>query len=81
MENLLAYIIDEIPDPFYPQYRMASGNDVLSAAGRNCEHVLRTVAHLPPMAATMAFRFVFDPKQKNEDKQSRMRIYVLARCE
>jgi hypothetical protein len=33
------------------------------------------------MAATMAFRFVFDPKQKNEDKQSRMRIYVLARCE
>ena len=78
-EKVLVYQIPEIPDPLYPQYQMAAENDVLSAAGRNCEHLLRTVANLPSGSVSMTFRFVFIPKPKNEDKQSRLVIYVMAK--
>ena len=79
MDKLLAYTINEIPDPLYPQYQMAAGNDVLSAVGRNCEHLLRTVANLPPGLVSITIRFLFAPKPTNEDKQSRLVIYVMAK--
>ena len=80
-EKVLVYKIPEIPDPLYPEYQMAARGDVLSAAGDDCKHLLWTIANLPPGAVSMTVRFVFNPNPTNEDKQSRMGTYVMAKYE
>jgi hypothetical protein len=76
--KLLAYQIDEIPDPFYPQYQMVAGGDVLSGVGCDFEHLLRTVASLSPGSVSVSIRFEYSPDKKNGDLQSRLRICLLA---
>lgn len=77
-ENILAYRIDEIPDPFFPRYQMAADGDVLTSAGADLEHILRPVAGLQAGSATLTIRFVFSPDETNKSPQSRLAIYVMA---
>jgi len=80
-EQILSYLIPEIPDPWYAQYQSAAGGDVLAAVGHDCENLLRTVANMPPGSASVTIRFVFDPMPKNADIQSRLSIHVIARTQ
>ena len=79
-ETVLKYRISEIPDPFYPQYQMAAGGDVLDAACRDFEHLLRSLVNFPPGSASMAIRYIFTPKPSSQGMQSRLSIYVMARA-
>jgi hypothetical protein len=78
-EQILSYLVPEIPDPLYSKYQMAAGGDVLSAVGQDFENLLRTVANIPPRSISVTIRFVFDPQPKNADIQSRLSIYVIVR--
>lgn len=78
--RLLIYQVTELPDPFYSQYQMAAGGDVLTAACRDFEHLLRPVANLPSGSASVAIRFSFTPKPASGGMQSRLGIYVMARA-
>jgi hypothetical protein len=74
----LAYQINEIPDPFYPEYQMVSVGDVIAGVRDDFEHLLRTVASLPAGSVSVSIRFDYSPNAKNGDPQSRLRIYLLA---
>jgi len=76
--KIIEYQISEIPDPFYPEYQMVAGGDVLAGVGGDFEHLLRTVASLPPGSVSVSIRFEYSPDPKNGDLQSRLRIYLLA---
>ncbi len=71
------YFINEIPDPFYSKYITMAGGDVLDAAGRDFEHLLRTLANLPPESMRMSIRFMFNPQDARGDNQSRLAIYLM----
>lgn len=55
------YVIDQIPDRFFPRYQLTAGGDVLSAVNRASAHLLRTLAQFPPDSVTVGIRFVFRP--------------------
>jgi len=76
--NEFIYRINEIPDPFDPKYTAISDRDVLTSAGRDFEHILRTIANLPPGSISLAIRFVYCPKPAKKDIQSRLNIYIIA---
>jgi hypothetical protein len=78
-EQILSYLVPEIPDPLYSKYQMAAGGDVLAAVGQDFENLLRTVANMPPRSTSVTIIFVFDPQPKNADIQSRLSIYVIVR--
>lgn len=77
---MLIYKITELPDPYYFQYQMAANGDVLSATGRDFEHLLRTVVNLPPESVSVTIKFVFTPKTTDGDTQSRLSIYIMAQA-
>jgi hypothetical protein len=73
-------MITEIPDPFFSKYQLVSGGDVLAAAGHDFEHLLRTVVNLPPESLSLTIKFVFTPKTKDGNTQSRLTTYIMARA-
>lgn len=75
---MLIYKVNEIPDPYYHQYQMAAGGDVLEAVCRDFEHFLRPISNFPPESVSVAIRFVFNPSPAFENLQSRLCIYMLA---
>ena len=77
-EKTVTYRVPEIPDPLYPQYQIAAGGDVLSAAVDDFEHLLRTVANMPVGSVSVCIRLVFSPKKANRDMQSRLRVFMIA---
>jgi len=76
----LTYKIIEIPDPFYSQYHMEADGNVLSAVSRDCEHLLRNIANLPPGTASLIVRLQFVPSPDNQNLQSRLVIYIIAQA-
>ncbi|MBC2714919.1 MAG: ATP-binding protein [Desulfobacteraceae bacterium] len=74
-QNILAYFINEIPDPFDPQNVAEAGGDVLKAVARDFEQVLRIVSNLPPHSVTMTIRYVFNPTKEN--KQSALALCII----
>lgn len=78
-ENLLVYSVDEIPDRSYLPYQISAAGDVLSAAGRDFEHLLRTLSNIPPGSVWLSYRFAFTARKNDADAQSRLRIWILAR--
>jgi hypothetical protein len=77
--DVMIYQITEIPDPIYPKYQMAAGGSVLAAAGSDFEHLLRGVSNMSPGSVSIAIRFAFSPYPSNGNKQSRLKIYLMAR--
>jgi len=73
------YRVPEIPDPYSSKYQAISG-DVRSAVGRDFEHLLRTLASFSPGAASVAIRFLFNPKPANGNLQSRLGMFVIAQA-
>jgi hypothetical protein len=76
----LIFQIPEIPDQTYPRYQVSAQGDVVTAVGRDFEHLLRALANLPPDAASFSIRFRFNPAPASGNVQSRLGIYVMARC-
>lgn len=77
-KNEFIYRINEIPDPFDPEYMAISERDVLTSVGRDFEHILRTISNLPSGSVSLAIRFVYCPKPIKKDIQSRLNIYIIA---
>ena len=77
-KKVLAYKVTELPDPFYPKYQMAAGEDVRTAASRDCEQLLRTLVNVKPGSTSVALRYGFTPKQAEKDSQYRLGIYLMA---
>ena len=68
--------VRELPDAEYVPYRVVAGGDVCAAISRDCEHWLRILAQLPAATAAAEVRFVYQPSERREALQSRIRIYV-----
>jgi len=75
-DQTLIYQVGEIPDPADSRYKAVAGGDVRSAVFASGKHLLRQIAHMLPMSVAAEFLFVFDPKCKSYDRQSRLRQYL-----
>lgn len=76
--NTAIYNVLEIPDSFYPRYQMEVQGNVMAAAGKDFEKLLRILSTLPPLFSA-GIRFVFNPNPKNNNLQNRLQIYVYAK--
>ena len=74
--EILRYIIDELPDPAYPQYQLVAGGDVRSAIWRDWERFARVVSNYPPESLIVSITGVYIPMPENFDIQSRLRFYL-----
>jgi hypothetical protein len=63
--TVLAYQVTEIPDPFFQQYQVEAGGDVLAGIGGS---------------VSIAIRYLYYPKPENGDLQSRLRISLFAKA-
>jgi len=70
------YYVPELPDPGFALYRANAGGDVRSAIWEGFEHLLRTLASLPPGSVTIEIRFCYEPAQGRQNQQERCRLYV-----
>jgi len=74
--HILTYLINEIPDPAYSQYQAVANGDIRRAIADGCEHILRTLANMPPKSVSAELRFVYDPNGDRFDKQTRLNLFV-----
>lgn len=74
--HILTYLINEIPDPAYSQYQAVANGDIRRAIADGCEHILRTMANMPPKSVSAELRFVYDPNGDGFDKQTRLNLFV-----
>jgi len=63
------YVIDQIPDRYFPRYQLVAGGDVVSAVNDASAHLLRTLVQFPPESVTMGIRFVFRPDNQGDRRQ------------
>lgn len=70
------YRAAEIPDPRFSGYATVADGGVREAAWQAWEHLLRFVADLPPVTASVALRYVCDPEAGEQHPRLRLRLYV-----
>ncbi|MBN2328686.1 MAG: DUF87 domain-containing protein [Candidatus Omnitrophica bacterium] len=75
----LRYKLKTIADSRDPQCRAAAGENVHRGVLRASEHLMRCLADLPPDAASIGLRVVYDPHPDQQDPQSRCAIYLQSR--
>lgn len=72
----IIYHISQIPDPAYSQYQAIAGSDIRSAVADGFEHLLRTLAQMPPQTVSAELLFVFAPQSDGSDRQSRLKLFL-----
>ncbi len=77
-DEILTYHVPKLPDPSDPRFRQLAAGDVRSAIATGCEHLSRTLVHMPPDSCWAELRLVFDPAGDGQDSQSRLNLYLLA---
>jgi len=75
--NSLTFWISGIPDPGFSHFQAVAGGDVRKASWQACEHILRTIANMPPSGVSAEILFIYDPPATLGDQQNRLKLYLI----
>jgi len=74
--NSSTFWISGIPDPDFSQFQAVAGGDVRKASWQACEHILRTIANMPPSGVSAEILFIYDTATSLGDQQNRLKLYL-----
>lgn len=70
------YTLDEMPDISRPENRIKAGGNAAVAMFESAAQNLRILSEFPPGSVTAKLRFVYEPTDNVQARQSRLKIYL-----
>ncbi len=74
--QIQTYLVKEVPDWSCWHNQIIAGGDVCPAIFAGWESFTRQISHMEPGAVSAEVLFVFNPKCKGRDMQSRLQLYL-----
>ena len=76
MHKILTYIVQVLPDEKWSRNQALTNGGVRQAIFRIWEHLLRTIANMPPRSVSISLIATFSPRYQQGHRQSRLRLYI-----
>ena len=74
--HVFNYIAEVLPDQDSSHNQALANGDVRQVVFRGWEHLLRTIANMPPQSLTVSLIAAFTPRYQKGHRQSRLQFYI-----